>query len=153
MWIIIVIIYRDIRPTDTYAIGFMAFGEGWHNYHHVYPFDYKVSELPRYWCNFTIPFIDFFAWLGWAYDLKTVSDEMVRKRVLRTGDGSHRYSKEEKKKTAKELIEAYNEQCTEEDEERLKQNVARLRDHYWGWGDDDMLQEDINDIKTINRKT
>lgn len=146
----------------------MAFGEGWHNYHHVYPFDYKVSELPRYWCNFTIPFIDFFAWLGWAYDLKTVSDDMVRRRVLRTGDGSHRYSKEAQKKTAKELVQAYNEICDDEEEERLRQNVARIRDHYWGWGefffsfgnsenicssslgDDDMLQEDINDIKTIN---
>lgn len=126
---------RDIKPTDTFAIGFTAFGEGWHNYHHVYPFDYKVSELPRYWCNFTIAFIDFFAWLGWAYDLKTVSDDMVRRRVLRTGDGSHRYSKEEQKKTARELVQAYNDTCDEEEEERLKQNVARLRDHYWGWGE------------------
>jgi stearoyl-CoA desaturase (delta-9 desaturase) len=55
---------KDILPTDTYLIGILAFGEGWHNWHHVYPWDYKVSELPRYWCNFTIPFIDFFAWLG-----------------------------------------------------------------------------------------
>lgn len=130
--------YRDIKPTDTYAIGFMAFGEGWHNYHHVYPFDYKVSELPRYWCNFTIPFIDFFAKIGWAYDLKTVSDDMIRRRVLRTGDGSHRYSKEAaKQKTTNELLASYNNNNnvdTEEDAERLRQNVARIRDHYWGWG-------------------
>lgn len=59
---------------------------------HVYPWDYKVSELPKYYCNFTIPFIDLFAWLGWATDLKTVSTEMIRKRVMRTGDGSHRYA-------------------------------------------------------------
>ncbi|KAJ6638267.1 Acyl-CoA Delta-9 desaturase [Pseudolycoriella hygida] len=145
---------KDIKPTDTYAIGFMAFGEGWHNYHHVYPFDYKVSELPRYWCNFTIPFIDFFAWLGWAYDLKTVSDDMIRRRVLRTGDGSHRHSKEAaKQKTQNELIEEENNNINEEEEERLKQNVARIRDHYWGWGDSDMLEEDINDIRTVNPKT
>lgn len=58
----------------------------------MYPWDYKVSELPKYYCNFTIPFIDLFAWLGWATDLKTVSTEMIRKRVMRTGDGSHRYA-------------------------------------------------------------
>lgn len=28
--------------------------------------------------------------IGWATDLKTVSDEMIRKRVARTGDGTHR---------------------------------------------------------------
>ncbi|KAG4076122.1 hypothetical protein HA402_011468 [Bradysia odoriphaga] len=83
--------------------------------------------------------------MGWAYDLKTVPDEMVRRRVLRTGNGTHRYSEVEKmkNKTAKEL-ETYTEKYNAEEEER--------RDHYWGWGDDDMLQEDINDIKINNPK-
>jgi hypothetical protein len=105
---------RDIAPTDTYLIGTLAFGEGWHNFHHVYPYDYKVSELPRYWCNFTIPFIDFFAYIGWAYELKTVSDETIRKRVLRTGDGSHRYS---------EKLDING-----------NQNPPRDVDHFWGYG-------------------
>jgi len=30
-----------------------------------------------------------FSKIGWAYDLKTVSPEMIKKRVVRTGDGSH----------------------------------------------------------------
>ncbi|XP_037035010.1 acyl-CoA Delta(11) desaturase-like [Bradysia coprophila] len=137
---------KDITSTDTYAIGFLTIGEGWHNYHHVYPFDYKCSELSRYWCNPTIFFIDFFAWLGWAYDLKTVPDEMVRRRVLRTGDGSNRHSKEikMKHKTSKQLVETCTEKYNDEEEER--------RDRYWGWGDDDMLQEDINDTKIIKPK-
>jgi stearoyl-CoA desaturase (Delta-9 desaturase) len=37
----------------------------------------------------TTAFIDFFAKIGWAYDLKSVSDEIVEKRVKRTGDGKH----------------------------------------------------------------
>lgn len=40
--------------------------------------------------------IDFFAKLGWAYDLKVTSEEAIRKRVLRTGDGSHAFSNEAK---------------------------------------------------------
>jgi stearoyl-CoA desaturase (Delta-9 desaturase) len=91
---------------------------------HVYPWDYKVSELPRYWCNFSIPFLDFFAWLGWATDLKTVSDEMIRKRVLRTGDGTHRYAKE--KITAKELVDTFNNNNNGETDEHV--------DTLWGWG-------------------
>lgn len=66
-----------------------ALGEGWHNYHHTFPWDYKTAELGNYRANFTTMFIDFMSKIGWAYDLKTVSQEMIRKRVLRTGDGSH----------------------------------------------------------------
>ena len=66
----------------------MAIGEGWHNYHHVFPWDYKTAELP-YRLNFTTLFIDFFAKIGWAYDLKSVSNDIIEKRVRRTGDGSH----------------------------------------------------------------
>lgn len=66
----------------------MALGEGWHNYHHVFPWDYKAAELGDYKLNLTTAFIDFFAKIGWAYDLKTVSAETVRKRVERTGTNS-----------------------------------------------------------------
>lgn len=70
--------------------------------------------LSSYYCNFTIPFIDFFAWLGWATDLKTVSTEMIRKRVLRTGDGSHRYVQGSESKT--------------------DASPMRDVDHFWGFG-------------------
>lgn len=39
--------------------------------------------------NLTALFIDTMAKIGWAYELKTVSEDMIRKRVERTGDGSH----------------------------------------------------------------
>lgn len=29
------------------------------------------------------------AWIGWAYELKTASPELIKKRVSRSGDGSH----------------------------------------------------------------
>ena len=66
-----------------------ALGEGWHNYHHVFPWDYKAAELGNYRLNLTTAFIDFFARIGWAYDLKTVPATMIQRRVERTGDGSH----------------------------------------------------------------
>lgn len=53
-------------------------------------------------------FIDLFAWIGWATDLKTASDEMVRKRVLRTGDGTHPYCVEASKMTKKFGIDSNN---------------------------------------------
>ncbi|KAH8347422.1 hypothetical protein KR059_010578, partial [Drosophila kikkawai] len=80
---------KKISPTDERFLMFLRMGEGYHNYHHVFPWDYKSAELGPYSRDFTTRFINFFAWLGWAYDLKSVSPDMVRRRVLRTGDGSH----------------------------------------------------------------
>lgn len=71
------------------SVAALAFGEGWHNYHHVFPWDYKTAELGNYRLNLTTAFIDFFAKIGWAYDLKSVSVDIIEKRVKRTGDGTH----------------------------------------------------------------
>lgn len=57
-------------------------------FQHVFPWDYKTAELGNYRMNLTTAFIDFFAKIGWAYDLKTVSTEIIQKRVERTGDKS-----------------------------------------------------------------
>jgi len=71
-------------------VSFFAVGEGWHNYHHVFPYDYKTSELGGYKLNITTMFIDAMAWLGQAYDLKTVPEHVVASRAERTGDGTHK---------------------------------------------------------------
>ena len=42
--------------------------------------------------NMTTAFIDMFAKIGWAYDLKTVSRDIIEKRIIRTGDGTHAMS-------------------------------------------------------------
>ncbi|BFF92819.1 acyl-CoA Delta(11) desaturase-like [Drosophila madeirensis] len=79
----------SISPTTQVFLVWLRFGEGYHNYHHVFPWDYKSAELGRYSRDLTTILIRLFASLGWAYDLKSVSMDMVRKRVLRTGDGTH----------------------------------------------------------------
>lgn len=80
---------RFINPAENVSVAVFALGEGWHNYHHVFPWDYKTAELGNYHTNMTTALIDFFSRIGWAYDLKTVPMSMVKRRVERTGDGSH----------------------------------------------------------------
>lgn len=80
---------RFINPSENKSVALLALGEGWHNYHHTFPWDYKTSELGRYTWNFTSLVIDICAKIGWAYDMKTVPMELIKKRVQRTGDGSH----------------------------------------------------------------
>lgn len=78
---------RFIGATEIAFVSFFAVGEGWHNYHHTFPWDYKAAEFGR--INWTLKVINFFAKIGWAYDLKTVSPDMIKARVTRTGDGTH----------------------------------------------------------------
>lgn len=70
---------------------------------------------------------------GLAYDLKTVSADMIRKRVSRTGDGSH--------PTAKE-VGAYS-----HDDHQHPENPV------WGWDDQDMSDEDRLLAEIAHRKT
>lgn len=80
---------KRINPVENKTVAVLAMGEGWHNYHHVFPWDYKAAELGEYKLNLTTAFIDFFARIGWAYDLKTPSPELVKKISINHGDGSH----------------------------------------------------------------
>uniref|UniRef100_A0A182K1K4 Fatty acid desaturase domain-containing protein n=1 Tax=Anopheles christyi TaxID=43041 RepID=A0A182K1K4_9DIPT len=127
---------RNISPTNNTFVAIAAYGEGWHNYHHVFPWDYKTSELGTYSTNFTTAAIDFFARIGWAYDLKSVSDELVRKRVLRTGDGTHQYSEQE---LQARMVDYIN-QLDHESEQAV-----------WGWDDKDMNEQDRQDATVRNK--
>lgn len=76
---------KKIMASENRGVAFGALGEGFHNYHHVFPWDYATSEL-GYEINVTKMFIDFFASIGWAYERKVASPEMIKQRKLRTGD-------------------------------------------------------------------
>lgn len=47
--------------------------------------DYKAAELGDYKLNITTFWIDMFAKIGWAYDLKQPSSELVRKTIEKHG--------------------------------------------------------------------
>lgn len=80
---------RRLNPSNNDWVSMATFGEGYHNYHHVFPWDYKTAEFGNSFMNVTTMFIEICAKFGWTYDLQTVSVDMVEKRVKRTGDGSH----------------------------------------------------------------
>lgn len=64
-------------------------GEGFHNYHHSFPWDYKAAELGSYSGNWTTAFIDLMAKIGLAYDLKTARPELILQKIQNKGDGTH----------------------------------------------------------------
>ena len=82
-------IRRQQSPSPLTAPHASLPGEGFHNYHHAFPYDYSASEY-RWYINFSTFFIDCMAALGLVYDRKKVSPAAVLARIKRTGDGSHK---------------------------------------------------------------
>lgn len=78
---------------DHYVCNAFSVGEGCHNYHHVFPWDYRSTEMNTYYFNISTGFIDLLAMLGLAYDLKSASPEMVQSRASKTGVPEHRPKK------------------------------------------------------------
>ncbi|XP_048194428.1 acyl-CoA desaturase 1-like [Perognathus longimembris pacificus] len=82
---------KNIESRENILVSLGAVGEGFHNYHHTFPYDYSASEY-RWHINLTTFFIDCMAALGLAYDRKKVSKAAVLARIKRTGDGTHKSS-------------------------------------------------------------
>ncbi|XP_078453810.1 acyl-CoA desaturase-like [Lampetra fluviatilis] len=80
---------KTINPRENRFVTISAIGEGFHNYHHTFPYDYATSEY-GWRLNLTTMFIDFMCWVGLASEPKKVSREMVMARKMRTGDGNGR---------------------------------------------------------------
>ncbi|PNF17902.1 Acyl-CoA Delta(11) desaturase [Cryptotermes secundus] len=120
---------KNISPAENMSVAILAYGEGFHNYHHVFPYDYKAAELGDYMLNPTTAFIDFFARIGWAYSLKTMSRKTIMARILRTGDGTH-----------KRIGRSNSPDCHTQE------------DHVWGWGDADMKEEDCKFVSVLEEE-
>lgn len=80
---------KNIKPADNDLINWLSVGDGYHNYHHVFPWDYRSAEIGISRVNYVTFLIEIFAILGQAYDLKYPSPDLVKKIAFKTGDGSH----------------------------------------------------------------
>ena len=78
---------KNMLPVENYPVTYFSLGEGYHNFHHVFPFDYSASEFG--WAhnfNLTTAFIDFFELIGQVYDKRVADPSTVDSRSKRTGD-------------------------------------------------------------------
>ena len=71
-----------IAPVENSFVSFFSGGEGWHNYHHTFPWDYKAAEFCFKFDTAT-HLINYFSKIGWAYDLKQASPELIKAVVAR----------------------------------------------------------------------
>ena len=70
-------------PAENPFVSIGAIGEGWHNWHHKYPFDYAASEFGiTKQFNPTKLMIDLFYYMGLASDLKRATGAWHRLREV-----------------------------------------------------------------------
>ncbi|XP_047991985.1 acyl-CoA Delta(11) desaturase-like [Leguminivora glycinivorella] len=123
---------KSICSRQNGTCNIWTLGEGYHNFHHTFPWDYRSAELGTNCLNFTKWFIDFFALIGWAYDLKTVPDDMIQRRMTRTGDGSKPWGWGDKDMTKEERESAtiiYPDKSEKEDDVTKKIDITRIFSH------------------------
>lgn len=71
-------------PAENSMVAFFAIGEGWHNWHHKYPFDYAASEFgisKQY--NPTKLFIDTMCFFGLASERKRGTGAWAKLKATR----------------------------------------------------------------------
>ncbi|KLV04199.1 acyl-CoA desaturase [Photobacterium aquae] len=63
---------------DNGLLAFLTFGEGYHNYHHIFENDYRNGI---YWWQFdpTKWLIKSCSWVGWTYKLRTCPEDRIEK--------------------------------------------------------------------------
>ena len=57
---------KELAAKENGFVSFVSLGEGWHNYHHSFPKDYRASQYNKY--NPTTVFIDIMSYFGLVYN-------------------------------------------------------------------------------------
>jgi len=140
----------NISAVESPIVSFLAIGEGWHNFHHTFPWDYKTSEF-GWKLNVSTIFIDFMARIGWAYDLKTVSPQIIQQRVARTGTPP---DVPETSKDSNDNIDKNEDKENDQVYQAVKEWIMESEENpVWGWNDERIPQELRNATKILNVKT
>ncbi|XP_033333624.2 acyl-CoA desaturase 1 [Megalopta genalis] len=81
---------RRVRATESVVTILATLGDGFHNFHHAFPWDYRMTNMP--WYSMHAKLIDLFAYMGMAYDLKMVTPRVANSHQKRHGDGTEKWT-------------------------------------------------------------
>jgi len=125
---------------DSWFVSLFTFGEGYHNYHHTFQWDYRngikwFAFDPSKWIIKMLSFVDV------THDLKKAKDYLIWKNHLNT--------------IRNQLNERYNqstEHCKEFYHNKIKQLQKNTDQILLSWKDMEMKYTNINSSGTINTK-
>lgn len=87
--------FSDLHTAfDSWITALLTMGEGYHNYHHEFPQDYRNGIRPTDY-DPTKWFVVFLSWFGHTYDLKYISNEEIKKAKIQMSqrDLDNQYAK------------------------------------------------------------
>ena len=67
---------KNVEPRENKWVSYATWGEGFHNYHHTFPYDYTISEM-GFRVNPMKTFIDVMAYFNQAWDRKRVTRKAI----------------------------------------------------------------------------
>jgi len=71
-----------MRPVENKYVAALTLGEGWHNWHHAFPYDYAASEFGDFaQFNPTKFFLDSMAMIGMVTDRKRALDVWEKEKA------------------------------------------------------------------------
>ncbi|CAH1405205.1 unnamed protein product [Nezara viridula] len=79
---------KRISPVESTFVSIFGLGEGWHNYHHTFPWDCNAAEFGKDY-NLSSRLLGLLERWGLAYDLKVVGRQMMINKIVKYGDGTH----------------------------------------------------------------
>lgn len=81
---------NTIYPAENMITGMLAFGEGWHNFHHRFPSDYRCSDkefgVLKPLFNLTAFFLDGVARYGFVSNQVVMSEKLVNSSIQQYGN-------------------------------------------------------------------
>ncbi|KZC13887.1 Acyl-CoA Delta(11) desaturase [Dufourea novaeangliae] len=77
---------KRIRATESLISSIVTLGEGWHNFHHAFPWDYRMGEK----FSLSAKVLELLAYFGLAYDLKLASPKIIQGHTTRHASKSDR---------------------------------------------------------------
>ncbi|XP_063243342.1 acyl-CoA Delta12-desaturase-like [Bacillus rossius redtenbacheri] len=80
--------HKGMMARDHPLVACLTWGEGWHNFHHCFPYDYRPGEL-GWVLDVSGRLVELLERWGLASDLRTASPAAVLRRAVICGDGSH----------------------------------------------------------------
>ncbi|KAJ4439346.1 hypothetical protein ANN_07468, partial [Periplaneta americana] len=102
---------REIQPLENEFVSLITYGEGWHNFHHMFPYDYRASEFGRRH-DLGTRTIEWLKRHGYAYDLRETPQHLVDKWVRKFGDGTPTARKELQ---TIQYHESHDDECTKDE--------------------------------------
>jgi len=71
----------NINPVENSMVSIFTLGEGYHNFHHAFPYDYRAADIGVF--NSSRVFIEKMHEWGLANDLKVASKTVIEGKQMR----------------------------------------------------------------------